>query len=328
MTSMDIGEVWSTLRAQIDAHRPGTLLEANVGRTSIPVTLLTGFLGAGKSSLLVHLLQNPGGLKIRALVNDVGSLPFDPTFVEMSDDVHVELTNGCGCCVSTTDLALALDELVNAGECDLIVLEASGSADPTVLAHVVHANGSLCLNRTVVAVHGETLLSASRAAWTNRNLETHLSVADCIVVTNCDALSEVDVKTALQEAAVRAPGRTVNQSSMEQLASHVLAPSAPRGTHLSVNFIENQHVNLCVQTVEQHMPVVMGDLLREIECARPGLVRAKGRLSIDGKCMLVQVTPHSVNFSETQEGPTSITLISEKVEDTTVICRLLTKAVP
>lgn len=324
---MDIGEMWSTLCGQINAHRSESCEDVATITDTVPVTLLTGFLGAGKSTLLVHLLQDPQGLRIRALVNDVGSLSFDPTLVDVEDDIRVELSNGCGCCVTTTEIADSLHALAQEGDCDLIVLEASGASDPTVLAHVIHADEALHLDRIVTVVDAASLMGDRPDHWVEKTLERHIANADCIVVSGCDSLSDSEYEAALQKAAELAPGRTVSRSELTAPASYVLAPSFHRGAYPSVGFSESQHVEMCVRTVNQDFSLTQDEFIHLVENSRPGLVRAKGRLLLDGKYVLVQITPHSLDIRPTNEGPTSITLMSKNIEDIEEISQFVTQVV-
>jgi G3E family GTPase len=227
----------------------------------------------------------------------------------------VELTNGCGCCTNTSDIASALDSLARDEHCDLIVLEASGASDPAVLAHVVHAHPLFHLDRAVTVVHANALLSDENNVWMNNALRQHLAVADCIIVSGADALSRNDVDCVIKNASHLAPGRTVEMSGLHEPASHVLVPGALRGTHLSMDADEGRHVNTYVTTVSQQNVLTKTDLVQALKDARPGLVRAKGRLILDGTYYLVQVSGHSVDVRETEGGPTSITLISQHEDD-------------
>jgi G3E family GTPase len=310
--------MWSSVRAQIDAHRSDDSISHAPCASLKPVALLTGFLGAGKSTLLVHLLQNPQGLRIRAIVNDVGSLPFDPTLVGMEDDVRVELTNGCGCCATTTDIARALDDLARVDDCDLIVLEASGAADPRVLAHVIAANPLLTLNRVVTVVAARTLLNGQHAVSFDVNFERQIAIANNIVVSGCDELTNDEMEDARQQASSRAPGRTVHMSGVHDPASGVLTPEAVRGAYPMVDDSPNQHSTLHVSTVNATRLVSMNDLHRALERTRPGIVRVKGHLNIDGQIMSVQATAQSVVIGEAPGGAHGITFIgtdSASVDD-------------
>ena len=106
----------------------------------IPCTIVTGFLGAGKTTLVRHLLENAGGRRIAVLVNEFGDLGFDGSFIEgcgiegcTQEDI-VELPNGCICCTVADDFVPALNTLLNRpNPPEHILIETSGLALPKPL---------------------------------------------------------------------------------------------------------------------------------------------------------------------------------------------------
>lgn len=110
---------------------------------SVPVLALAGFLGAGKTTLLNHLLRNTRGVRIGALVNDFGAVNIDAMFVAGQVDAMASLSNGCICCaVDASEAAEMLGRLAAVRPVlDLIVVEASGVAEPPVLARTIATAG-------------------------------------------------------------------------------------------------------------------------------------------------------------------------------------------
>lgn len=110
---------------------------------SVPVLALAGFLGAGKTTLLNHLLRNSRGVRIGALVNDFGAVNIDAMFVAGQVDAMASLSNGCICCATdASEAAEMLGRLAAVRPAlDLIVVEASGIAEPPVLARTIAAAG-------------------------------------------------------------------------------------------------------------------------------------------------------------------------------------------
>ncbi|MDT3687871.1 MAG: GTP-binding protein [Pseudorhodoplanes sp.] len=104
--------------------------------TRIPVTVVTGFLGAGKSTLVKHFLQTPEGRGTAIVVNEFGAAGIDDALLRSSSDETVLLGNGCLCCNVRSDLQLALHRLVSERERGQVpyfhrmVIETSGLADP------------------------------------------------------------------------------------------------------------------------------------------------------------------------------------------------------
>ncbi|WP_267163992.1 CobW family GTP-binding protein [Halovenus salina] len=101
-----------------------------------PVTLLSGALGAGKTTTLNHLLSNPGDRRIAVLVNDMGALNVDAELIEAEGDGITELSNGCICCDLRDDLEVAVSRLARTGEFDRLVVESSGISAPTPVARL------------------------------------------------------------------------------------------------------------------------------------------------------------------------------------------------
>lgn len=104
----------------------------------IPVFVVAGWLGAGKTSFLNHLLVQTAGLKIGVLVNDFGDINIDTGLIDRQVDELVSLSNGCLCCTLSNELDDSLNQLT-AGDTDLdaIFVEASGIADPAQMAKLI-----------------------------------------------------------------------------------------------------------------------------------------------------------------------------------------------
>jgi G3E family GTPase len=102
-----------------------------MGKDGTPVSVLSGALGAGKTTTLNHLLSNPGDRRVAVLVNDMGALNVDADLRETQGDGITELSNGCICCDLRDDLEVAVSRLARTGEFDHLVVESSGISAPT-----------------------------------------------------------------------------------------------------------------------------------------------------------------------------------------------------
>ena len=111
----------------------------------VPVSLLTGYLGAGKTTVLNHILANQQGYKVAVIVNDIGEVNIDASLiakggaVTQKDDNLVPLQNGCICCTLKVDLMKQIIQLARSGKFDYILIEASGICEPGPIA------GSICM---------------------------------------------------------------------------------------------------------------------------------------------------------------------------------------
>ncbi|ANF57186.1 CobW family GTP-binding protein [Halotalea alkalilenta] len=103
-------------------------------RTRIPVTLLVGFLGTGKTTLLRRLLSDPQGVRFGVLINDFGAVNIDSELIVESSSDTVSLSNGCVCCSLSTDLVDAMRRLLDSQPTpEHIIIEASGISRPLPL---------------------------------------------------------------------------------------------------------------------------------------------------------------------------------------------------
>ena len=111
----------------------------------IPVLLLTGYLGSGKTTLVNKILKNERGIKFAVIVNDIGEVNIDANLIEQGgvvgqkDDSLVALQNGCICCTLKMDLVQQLSEIAAMQKFDYIVIEASGICEPAPIAQTICA---------------------------------------------------------------------------------------------------------------------------------------------------------------------------------------------
>eukprot|EP00668_Euglena_longa_P031350 GGOE01040538.1.p1 GENE.GGOE01040538.1~~GGOE01040538.1.p1 ORF type:complete len:782 (+),score=199.40 GGOE01040538.1:88-2346(+) len=116
-----------------DAEDCNTGPEIEVRR--IPITILSGFLGSGKTTALKHLLENREGLKVGVVVNDVAAVNIDSQLIQNTGAIEagdtVQLENGCACCSIQDELLASIERLLEQGRFDHIVVELSGVAEPS-----------------------------------------------------------------------------------------------------------------------------------------------------------------------------------------------------
>ncbi|WP_258314541.1 GTP-binding protein [Streptomyces sp. Act143] len=162
------------------------------GHRQIPVVVLAGFLGSGKTTLLNHLLHRSGGSRIGAIVNDFGAIEIDAMAVAGAlGDSTVSLGNGCLCCaVDASELDGYLERLArpDAGM-DVIVIEASGLAEPQELVRMVLASEHPGI------VYGGLVEVVDAAEFDDTRvkhpeIDRHLALADLVVVNKLDRTAD------------------------------------------------------------------------------------------------------------------------------------------
>jgi G3E family GTPase len=176
----------------------------------IPVSIITGFLGAGKTSLLNTLVKDPFLANAAIIINEFGEIGIDHLLVETADENIVEMASGCLCCTIRGDLIDTMVDLLarrDAGTIkpfDRIVIETTGLADPAPILHTVMSEPELLARArlesviTVVdGVNGMATLDAHAEAV------KQAAVADRIILTKLDLLSGREGEDALHAIIAR-----------------------------------------------------------------------------------------------------------------------------
>jgi G3E family GTPase len=155
-----------------------------------PVTVLTGFLGAGKTTLVNRILSEEHGLRIAVLVNDFGEIDVDSELIVGVAAQKVSLANGCVCCEVREDLLTAIDAvLVSEAGIDAIVLEASGVAEPLAIARTfVDAayQRRLRLDGIIAVVDAEQLPAQVADPVTSDLVYAQIGCSDLVLLNKID----------------------------------------------------------------------------------------------------------------------------------------------
>ena len=292
------------------------------------VTIIAGYLGAGKTTLVNHLLRHPGGRRLGVLINEFGALPIDADLIEGAADGLLSITGGCICCSYGDDLLTALMDLACRPNLDHLLIECSGVALPGAIARTLALPGGLTLDAILVLADAETIRDRAADRYIGDTITRQLADADLVLLNKTDLVDDVADITAFLTAA--APQATVLPTSRAAVGADIALglqtrfdPAADQPAHVTeaydaASFRLRRSVDTRALTAALADPVL-------------GLVRAKGfAQDHDGRWHVLQIVGRrgEVTPAPPQEhGPGRLVCIAHGMDiDRTRIARLIAEA--
>jgi G3E family GTPase len=185
---------------------------------SIPATIIAGYLGAGKTTLVNHLLRNNDGRRFAVLVNEFGELAVDADLIESDEGDLLSLSGGCICCSYGSDLMDALIKLSDrAATLDGLLIEASGVALPGGIVSALSLLPDYRADAVVVLADAETVVDKGEDRYLADTIRRQLDEADVVAVNKCDLVGAealAQVLTWLEAAAPEAKTITVERAEV------------------------------------------------------------------------------------------------------------------
>ena len=257
--------------------------------TRTPITVITGFLGSGKTTLVNHILANRQGMRAAVLVNDLGDVNIDAELIASTGDGLVELSNGCICCSLNGDLMDGLVQVLERPQpVDHLIIETSGVADPLPVAMTVLGapfREALRLDGIIAVVDAEHF---GRGVSDNDTARSQISHADMVLLNKCDLVDSARLAGAARRIRALSPPARIMETvrSAAPLAAlldmHAFAPgqgfAAWRETAPSDVADE---AGFCAVYYASERSFLLSRFQHFLDSGRPaGLFRAKGFLSI------------------------------------------------
>ena len=176
----------------------------------VPITLLCGYLGAGKTTLMNMILANQKGYRVAVIVNDIGEINVDASLIEKDAKITdksslVPLTNGCICCTLKTDLVVQIEKLIATGKYDYILIESSGVCEPMPIAQAIETIRNGRLDNVVSVVDAKRLADefADGGLLLNKDMEEEdiesllvqqIEFCSTLIINKTDLVTEEQMK--------------------------------------------------------------------------------------------------------------------------------------
>lgn len=268
----------------------------------LPVTVIGGYLGAGKTTLVNHLLRHADGKRLAVLVNEFGALPIDQDLIEAQDDNIISIAGGCVCCSYGNDLVQAMIDLTKLDPMpDHVLLEASGVAMPGAIAGSISLLPNYQLDGVIVLADAETIRKQAADEYVGDTIERQLIDADIVLLNKTDLLPKDAVTETVKWLETKTNSSAIVTTRHSAVSIDVLLQPMPscnasdRGRDPShTNLFETKFLEIGA-TVDAD---AVGAALADVSL---GLIRAKGFVKTPHGLRTVQVVGRRWAVSEAPE---------------------------
>ena len=288
---------------------------------SIPVTLIGGYLGAGKTTLVNSLLRNAGGRRLAVLVNEFGALPVDADLIVAREDNLISISGGCICCSFGSDLVAALMDIRTRGQpIDHLLIETSGVALPGSIVQSIALFPGLAIDGVIVLADAETVEQRANDRYMGDTVRGQLAGADIIVLNKVDLVSSQRAAAISRWLADIAPGARVVPAEKAEIPAEIILGGRPEPRSMAPRLPPPRHRTADYETLnlELDSPVDAEQLGRSLADPRLGLLRTKGFLRrSDGAFVTLHVVGRRAQVEPAPswiEGPGRLICIGFAVE--------------
>jgi len=298
-------EAWQMLMSlqQAGSIRPNPVA---VAKEAISFTLITGFLGSGKTTLVNNLLTESHGMRIAVIVNDFGAINIDAALIERSSSDSISLENGCVCCTLTNGLLGAVADLVGReAPPDHIILEASGIAEPYAVIQAALSNPALRLNGIVCIVDAERLIEDVESSSLEPIIRRQARASDLIIVNKADVAGPDRIAKVRGWLQHTHPQARLVMTTYGKVPA-VVVVGVPVKSAFEAEAFEGSHSDVFQSiTFTSDLPLDDRRLRNLLDNLPPGVLRVKGFIrlaSSPGNFSILQSTVSRWSITKEQEG--------------------------
>jgi len=273
----------------------------------LPVTLVTGFLGSGKTTLVNHILSNRQDVRAAVLVNELGDIGIDNDLIVAAEDGMIELTNGCICCSTNNDLLDSIVRVLGRPEpVDHIIVETTGVADPLPVALTFQRpefRDALRLDAIIAVADAEQF---SLDLFDGIALRNQLRYADAILLNKCDRAGAERLDTVEEKIrSLNAEARLVRTTRSAVPLPLILDVDLFRPKHTGHNHAHLHDDGFVSLSFESDRPFSVSRFQAFLDSGRPpGLFRGKGFLWLaeTGKRYVFHLVGERFTLEEKERG--------------------------
>ena len=290
----------------------------------LPAVVIGGYLGAGKTTLVNHLLRHADGRRIAVLVNDFGEVAIDADLIEAQDDEVLVLSGGCVCCSFGADLVGTLQRIAQRDPApDLILIETSGVGLPAAVARTARLAPGIQIEGIVVLVDAQDGIERGADRYVGDTVTRQLQEAELIVLSKTDCVDDDRIaktrswlsQTAPQAPVIVAIDQQVPPDAILGLRIEGPRPSTWQPLRPLAQTLESAANLFVSQSIAVPRAIDVKALGEALSQPQSGVIRAKGILTdLDGqRCVLHVVGPRWSRVAaqpKATEAPDRLVIIS------------------
>lgn len=254
---------------------------------ALPATVIGGYLGSGKTSLVNHLLRRAAGRRLAVLVNEFGELAIDGDLIEAESERLISIAGGCVCCSFGDDLAGAMRDLAAMRpRPDHLLIESSGVAIPGAVASTVSLLDGFRPDGIVVVADAVAVRADAGDDYLGDTIARQLADAEIVVANKTDMLPASALPSLMEWLSAAAPGAVLIPAERGRVAPGAVMGALPEPGEGS----PSDHSDLLFESavIEPAAGIDVEALARALATGPHGVIRAKGcAIGADGKPWLL-----------------------------------------
>ena len=255
----------------------------------IPVTVIGGYLGAGKTTLVNHLLRHADGRRLAVLVNEFGSIAIDEDLIEAEEDGLISIAGGCICCSFGNDLIGAINDLRTSDPApEHIVVETSGVALPGAVVASLGLMDGVWPDGIVVVADAGTVVRQAADTYIGDTITRQLADAEIVVINKRDLISDSAASRLTDRLSALAPHAVQIETDFGKVPLDAVlgAVENPSSGTLSGGHSDALFESIALNPTARFDVAAIGE---QLATAPLGVVRAKGYVAgLDDRVWLIQ----------------------------------------
>ena len=276
-----------------------------------PITIITGYLGSGKTTFLRHLLEN-SGKKIAIVMNEFGKLDIDAKTIKGKNVDIAELTGGCVCCSISGEFELAVKEIIEKTNPDHIFVETTGVVDPESLINdVLEGMAGLRLDSVITIADADAL---EKYPEIGRTFLIQLEMADIILLNKTDLINNNQAKALEERLRKINPSAVIYHTVRCRVPIELLFGTEIRKDKIKTEkgkHLKEEHIESFVYTSENNFDKKkFDDFIKNIS---KNIYRAKGFVILDNESYLFNYVNGRYELEKMNSDKTELVFIGKNI---------------